>query len=672
MPERTVEELERQVEELQRSVEELKRSGAAQHDVERDLLAILTNTPAPIYLKDSELRYVLVNRRFEELAHVTTNLLRGKTDYDIFPEPVADLFRQQDEEVIRCREPREFEEAIPLPDGEFAFITVKFPVFDDDGRLRSVGGFCTDITARRAIEKKREEAERGLAQSEEKFRSVVEKSHLGVAIVNDRREYTYVNDELCRMTGYDAADIIGRDLLFTVAKESAALIEDRYTRRQAGEAVPDHYEVGFRRKDGKHRTGELRSAIFQDSSGHTNTLIQILDITERREAEEERREFDAKLQQTQKLESLGVLAGGIAHDFNNLLTAILGNVGLALLDLPPKAKVRPQLQEALSASERAADLCRQMLAYSGRGAFEVRSVNVNSLIAEMGRMLEVSISKKVVMDCDFAPMLPAILADVTQLRQVVMNLVINASEATGDQGGEVSITTGCVECDREYLAGTWLADKLPEGRYVYIDVTDTGCGMDRATMQSIFDPFFTTKFTGRGLGLAAVLGIVRGHHGAVKVTSEPGRGTTFRVLLPASEVIDQPVMTPTPGDGWTASGTVLLVDDEQPVRSVGARMLEHCGFTVVTASDGREALKIFSERAAEIVCVILDLNMPHMDGDETLRAMRSIRPEVRVVMSSGYDEQEVTKRFADRGLVGFLQKPYRYEDFTGKLRAILG
>ncbi len=671
MPDRTLEQLQRQVEELERTVEALRRSEAAQRDRERDLLAILTNTPAPIYLKDSELKYVLVNRRFAELAHVTTDILRGKTDYDVFPKAVADLFHQQDEEVIRAGQPREFEETIPLPDGEFTFITVKFPILDAAGRLHAVGGFCTDITGRKTLESDRRETERRLAQSEEKFRSVVEKSDLGIAIINDRQQYTYANDEFYRLTGYSAAEIYGRDFTFLLIPESKALAADRYKRRQRGEKVPDHYDVGFVRKDGSLRTADVRSAVYQDSSGHTNSLIQVLDITDRLQAEEERRAFAAKLEQTQKLESLGVLAGGIAHDFNNLLTAVLGNIGLCLADLPPTAPIRPELQEALKASERAADLCRQMLAYSGRGAFEVKKVDLNAVIEEMRRMLEVSISKKVVMRCDFARPLPAILADATQLRQVIMNLVINASEATGERGGEVSVTTGFVHCDREYLDGTWLAEKLPEGRYVFVEVTDTGCGMDRETMRSIFDPFFTTKFTGRGLGLAAVLGIVRGHNGAVRVASELGRGTTFRVLLPASDVTDEKPLTTTAGNGWSGSGTVLLVDDEPPVRSVCARMLEHCGFSVLTASDGREAVQIFGERAAEIVCVILDLNMPNMDGDETLRAMRSLQPDVRVIMSSGYSEQEVTGRFEGKGPVGFLQKPYRFEDLTRSLRSIL-
>ncbi len=549
-------------------------------------------------------------------------------------------------------------------DGTIVYADVIISAMTLDGKPSTVGLFV-DIT-------KRKEAERELAQSEEKFRSVVEKSHMGIAIVNDRAEYIYVNDEFCRIAGYPSEQMLGKNFDFPLTDESRALAVDRYVRRQRGEKVPDHYEFSFVRGDKSIRTGEVRSAVYPDSLGRMNSLIQILDVTEKKKADEERRDFEAKIQQAQKLESLGVLAGGIAHDFNNLLMAILGNIDLALMDLSPAATARDNLNEAAKASQRAADLCRQMLAYSGKGRFVVEKLGINELIEEMGRMLAVSISKKVSLKYMLGSNLPFIQADGTQLRQVIMNLVINASDAMGDRSGVVSITTGSMHCDRHYLDGTWLAEQLPEGYYVFVEVSDTGCGMDQETMKKIFDPFFTTKFTGRGLGLAAVLGIVRGHRGAIKVYSEPGSGTTFKVLLPA---VGEPGETAKADngclDGWTASGAVLLVDDEETVRSLGIRMLERCGFTVLTASDGHEALDVYRKHVADIVCVILDLTMPRMDGEETFRNLRIIDSGVRVIMSSGYNEQEVTARFAGKGLVGFIQKPYRFEELVKKLRAIL-
>ena len=295
----------------------------------------------------------------------------------------------------------------------------------------------------------------------------------------------------------------------------------------------------------------------------------------------------------QKLESLGVLAGGIAHDFNNILMAIIGNADLALMRINKESPAVENLHRIEQAAARAADLAKQMLAYSGKGKFVVENVDLNTLLEEMLHMLEVSISKKAVLRLNLHQPLPPVEADATQMRQIVMNLVINASEAIGDKSGVIAITTGCMDCDRNYLKDVWLDENLADGLYVYLEIADTGCGMDKETLAKLFDPFFTTKFTGRGLGMAAVLGIVRGHKGAIKVYSEPGRGTTFKILLPASGRPAELFNGDSHTDDWQGSGTVLLVDDEETVRGIGAEMLKELGFTAITAGDGREAVEIF-------------------------------------------------------------------------------
>jgi CheY-like chemotaxis protein len=311
-----------------------------------------------------------------------------------------------------------------------------------------------------------------------------------------------------------------------------------------------------------------------------------------------------------------------------------------------------------------------MLAYSGKGRFVLDHVNLSEVIKEMANLLQISVTKNAALRYQFATDLPRIEADVTQMRQIIMNLTINASEAMGDQSGVITISTGAVECSRSYFRDAYIDESLPEGLYVYLEVADTGCGMDEATRLKMFDPFFTTKFTGRGLGLAAVLGIVRGHQGTIKVHSQPGKGTTFRVLFPA--IAQQgAIKTEASADGrpWRSAGTVLLVDDEETVRTVGSQMLEKLGFHVLAARDGIEAIQIFRLRSQDIACVILDLTMPRMGGEETLRHLRQIRPSVPVIMSSGYNEQEVTQRFVDKGLAGFIQKPYDFQalrDALGK------
>jgi len=404
------------------------------------------------------------------------------------------------------------------------------------------------------------------------------------------------------------------------------------------------------------------------------------DITERKVAEENRLALERQVQQAQKLESLGVLAGGIAHDFNNLLMGILGNAELALAELSPHAPARRSVTAIEKATIRAADLARQMLAYSGKGKFLIEPIDLNELVEEMAHLLTISISKSALLKYDYAELLPAVEGDATQIRQIIMNLITNASEAIGEEGGVITVTTGTMECDREYLSSTQLVaqagldEELEEGIYAYIDIADTGCGMTAEVQAKIFDPFFTTKFTGRGLGMAAVLGIVRGHRGAITISSERGKGTTFRVLFPVSsgvaeqDEVDEPAVDES---SWQARGTVLLADDEEVVLDVCARMLEQLGFTVLTARDGREAVAVFNQHMAEIDLVLLDLTMPHLDGEQAFREMRQRKNDVRVILCSGYNQQEATQRFSGKGLAGFLQKPYRLAALVEVLQKVL-
>ncbi len=358
-----------------------------------------------------------------------------------------------------------------------------------------------------------------------------------------------------------------------------------------------------------------------DQEGTVNGLVGISrDITERRVLE-------ANMQQTQKLESLGVLAGGIAHDFNNILTVILGNAEAAALKVQPDSSARRPLEEIKKASQHAADLCRQMLAYSGKGRFEVRPLDVSDVIDEMLEMLNVGISKKATMHLDLARDLPSVEADVAQIRQVVMNLVMNASEAIGDTGGHITVVTNAVDCGESCLETGLGGEPVPPGRYVSLVVTDTGSGMNERTRARIFEPFFTTKFTGRGLGLSAVMGIVRSHKGAIRVSSEPGRGTTFKLLFPAGSAAPQRLTTPRDGSAEPAGhGTILVVDDDEGILLIARSILERIGFAVLTATDGSEGVEVYKAHAAEIACVLLDLTMPKMDGQEAFRLHAAGQP----------------------------------------------
>jgi len=371
------------------------------------------------------------------------------------------------------------------------------------------------------------------------------------------------------------------------------------------------------------------------------------------------------------LEGLGLLAGGIAHDFNNLLMAILGNADLAIHDLPQDSSIAPSLNQIKQISLQAAELCKQMLAYSGKGKFIVGAVDISRLVTDMAKLIEVSVSKKVVLRYNLADHLPAIMADASQLRQVVLNLVINASEAIGERSGSVSLTTGVLDCDETYLRDTAISESGSPGPYVFLEVSDTGIGIDLDTQSRIFDPFFTTKFTGRGLGLAAVMGIVRGHKGAIKVDSEPGKGTTFKVLFPASGQVVAAEENVPRSTSWQGSGTILLVDDDETVRSVAKIMLKKAGFSVITGNNGKEALQLFKDRGDELTCVLMDLTMPHMDGDVASLEMLRIRTDIPIILSSGYNPQEIQNRFGGENQMAFIQKPYQMSTLLETLHSVL-
>lgn len=423
-------------------------------------------------------------------------------------------------------------------------------------------------------------------------------------------------------------------------------------------------------------------AIYHDvpqrpSADALDTIAVAADLAsiaiERAQDEDRRREFESQIQHAQKLESLGVMAGGIAHDFNNLLTSVLGYADLALRELPPASPARELIESAVDGARRAAELTQQMLAYSGHGRFVVAPLDLSAIARDMLRLLEVSISKKCKLVLELDDHLPPIEADAGQVRQVVMNLAINASEAIGDGSGQITIRTGVTECDHDQLNQFYLDPKIEPGTYVFLDVTDDGCGMSKETIARIFEPFFTTKFTGRGLGLSALLGIVRGHRGAVRIYSEVGRGSTFRVLFPLSRATSIPAAPKEPTTrAWRGHGIALVVDDDASVAALAGRMLESLGFSVVYAGDGHQALEVYAAHAAEVRLVLLDVTMPQLDGEGTLGELRARHGDVKVILSSGYDESTAMQRIAAQGRPAFIQKPYRFSQFAALVREVVG
>lgn len=461
------------------------------------------------------------------------------------------------------------------------------------------------------------------------------------------------------------ADLIAPGSIEQVSRE----VEEA-TRSGAATLIHEPYEVVHR--DGSSRWLCDATQLVRDDDGEvTHYVGYVIDVTERITAQRARLELEAQLLHAQKLESLGLLAGGVAHDFNNLLTGILGHATLALREVE---RLAPEAADHLIQVEKlagqAAELTRQLLAYSGRGRFVVEPCDLGALVTEMGGMLDIVISNKARLQVERSDDPTVVMADRSQLQQVVMNLITNASDALEGRAGTIRVRVETRELDAETCADRFEGWDLRAGSYVVLEVSDDGVGMDEETRQRLFDPFFTTKVHGRGLGMSAVLGIVRGHHGALRVDTAPGRGTTFEIALPQVDEAAPKAASLPPRDEWRGRGTVLVVDDQAAVRSVACRILEHLGFDTLCASNGARALELYRTHQDEIALVLLDLTMPVMDGRETLDALLALRPDLPIVMSSGYDEG-VDPASAPGRARGFLHKPYRIQEVREAIRRAL-
>lgn len=510
-------------------------------------------------------------------------------------------------------------------------------------------------------------ANSSLQSSELKYRTLIERMNEGLMYCDLEDEIQFVNGRFCDLVGYTREELLGQKASrLLLSAEAQQLMAGKRTLREQG--ISDQYELPLRKKSGETVWVQVSGTPYVDSDGAIIGALGIhTDITRSKQTEE-------ALRQAQKIESLGVLAGGVAHDFNNLLVAMLGQTSLALVTLPRGHPARTHIAKAVTAAERAADLTRQMLAYSGRGHFETRPVNFNRLIQDNLHLFEVAIPKNVHLQSDLADPLPLIHADAGQMQQVIMNLILNAAEAIGQRHGTVTVTTGRQQLTAEddYF-WQYTGESLAPGHYISVEVHDNGQGIDAETLSRMFDPFFTTKHTGRGLGLAAVLGIVRGHKGGLRVYSELGSGTTFKLLFPVAaeqaEGLERPSNHP---QASMHPATVLVIDDEASVREAVKDILEMEGLQVIAADDGAMGVQQYRDRAGEIELILLDLSMPNLGGEETFRQLRQINPDVRVILSSGYNQVEATRRFAGKGITGFLQKPYNATTLTQTIRRHLG
>ena len=638
----------------------------------RDLLkTTLFSIGDAVMVTDRQGRITYLNRVAESLTGWLEDEAGGQAASKVFhivSEKTVDPVENPVDRILSGREAGDSPTTLIAKNG------TRMPIDESGALIRTPEGevlgvvlVFRDITNRRGAERERERllAEAQAArQDAERQRTHLHSLFLQApAIINIYRGPDHVFEllhplEIEFFGGRDVTGMSAREV--HRRRDLVTLLDAVY---QTGESRVLH-EISMQGHDRKGEVCELYFNYFccpwREANGSIAGVMSLaIDVTEQVGIKRALQSTEERLRETAKLESLGILAGGIAHDFNNLLVGIIGNASLALEVLPHNEPSRDMIEGVVKAGERAAVLTRQMLAYSGKGRFVIEMVDLSTLVSEMLPLLKGSIPRTITLQTQFRESLPPIEADSGQIQQVFMNLVINGAEACGEGPGIVSIRTALEAVGEFELSNTFGLPTLPSGLYVMLEVSDSGSGMDEETKARIFDPFFTTKFTGRGLGLSAVLGIIRAHKGAIHVYSEPGHGSTFRVYFPAAgsrvEFAPRPA---TVSERVAGSGTVLLIDDEQMVRNMGRSTLERYGYRVIEAENGRAALDLLANGLYDIDLVILDLTMPVMSGKETLAGLRRLRPDIEVILSSGFSETEATLRFESQHLAGFLQKPY--------------
>jgi PAS domain S-box-containing protein len=601
-----------------------------------------------IWILDHDQRVLRSNKAAERYFHRPFGEMIGKHCWEIVHETTQPI---PECPILRVRKSLH-RETMELQVGELWFEVTVDPILDATGRYSGAVHSVSDITERK-------QAETALRRAEENFRRSLDDSPLGVRIVSSDGETLYANRAILDIYGY--GDI--EELRATPAKtrytgESYAEFQIRRQKRRQGDYTPAEYEIGVVGKDGEVRHLQvLRNEVLWNGERRFQVIYR--DITRQKRLE-------AQLLQAQKMEAIGTLAGGLAHDFNNLLTGILGNASLAKIGLDPSNRIHERLEQIETIVESGANLTRQLLSCARGGRIEIRTGDLIEIIEKTADVFgrtrrEVMIHKEIAKDLRLVEM------DHGQMEQVFLNLLVNAWQAMPG-GGDIylsAVNADLTEADVRYHS-------LKPGRYVIVSVTDTGVGMDEKTRARIFEPFFTTREMGRGtgLGLAMVYGIVNRHGGFINVYSEPGRGTTFRIYLPASEKEALPEPSPAPA-ALRGAETILIVDDERMNLNVCKDSLEYLGYRVYTAENGPEALALYSEKQGEINLVLLDMIMPGMSGGNTYDGLKEINPDIRVILCSGYSQEGDAQRIMDKGCNGFIQKPFTLTALSREIRKAL-
>jgi|GEM_PF-3091715 len=618
--------------------------------------AILDALPDMLVILDRKGTYIDVRPPAHHKATFDANCIIGQTLHQLLPAMVADLTIGKISQVLDTGRMEIFRYTIPKKDAKKHYEARMVACSENE-----VLTIISDIT-------KRWNEEEAIIESEERFRLLAENARDMIFRISlfPRKKVEFVSPVCEQILGYSPEDFYNDpELDYKIIHH-----EDR-VKLDNGSIVKenDNNPIVLRWicKNDKILHIEQKWVPLFDKHGKLIALEGICrDITDRIEDHNEKVKLEAELYQAQKMQAIGQLAGGVAHDFNNLLTGIVGNIELALMDLDPLDQAVEYLDECKEAVKLATNLSLQMLAYSGKGHFHLQNLNLSETIKNIKMLPGSYTGGNIKIDLNLAEKMDNVMADHSQIQQVLMSLIHNASEAIGQKNGKISISTGEIECDSEYRAKLHLDGDIPDGKCCYIEVTDNGCGMDIETREQMFEPFFTTKFTGRGLGLSAVLGIVIGHNGGIAVDSKLGQGTSIRILLPAQK---QTTCSPKIQNmqSVNTNKTILVVDDERLVRHVAKKTLLKCGHEVLLASDGKEAIEIFKSRGNDIDLVLLDLTMPNMNGEEAFYKLKDIDKEIPILLASGFSESVIRERFTTQSPSDFLQKPFTPTDLNNAI-----
>ncbi|MCB9556890.1 MAG: PAS domain S-box protein [Deltaproteobacteria bacterium] len=502
------------------------------------------------------------------------------------------------------------------------------------------------------------------------LRAVFETNTVGIVYGDLAGRLHQINPAFCELLGYSRSELIGRSFFELTHPDDFDSGHDLLKRGAAGDYSIATFEKRYLAKDGSVVWALVTPTLIRAGGRPSGFSVVIVDITARRAAEQALAESEARLRQLQKAESLGVLAGGVAHDFNNLLVGVLSNAETLLID-KGDGEEREALTDIIRAAERAAELCQRMMAFAGRAPLRRQRTSLSQLVEERRSRLSAIVPEGCSLHYDLAPQLPDVLIDQRLAGQALTTLIINATESCAEGGLHIEVATNLRHFDRDQLRRNRTHSELLPREYVCLSVSDNGSGMDQPTLAKMFDPFFSTKFAGRGLGLAALHGVVSAHGGGLLVDSAAGQGTTLTILFSPCHQAPGETRVLADDPNWRGSGRVLLVEDEAMVRDAVEAMLARLGFEVVTAVDGSQALQRYQQAQGDFRCVLLDQEMPQMNGVNTLGALREAGAMLPVVVLSGYSPADVRAAFGELSFADILSKPFRFHDLRRTLRQVL-